>query len=85
MPTAEPPEETPNPRLGDDIEDHCTRCKGISIHTVSAVLDGEVVRVMCRSCLSEHKFRHSKGGRDKSKERQKLIDEVMKSSPYRKE
>ena len=69
-------------RLGDDIEDYCTRCKGISTHAVAGLIDGEVVKVLCRACLSEHKFRHGKGGKSKEKERQKLIDEVLKTSPF---
>ena len=70
-------------RLGDDIEDWCSRCRGISNHAVSALLDGAVLKVHCRACLSEHKFRHGKGGKSREKERQKLFDEVLKSSPFR--
>ena len=80
-----PSEPVPTYRLGDDIEDHCTRCRGISMHAVSAILSGEVVKVLCRACLSEHKFRHAKGGKAKDakeKERKKLFDQVLKSSPF---
>jgi hypothetical protein len=75
----------PDPvRLGDDIEDWCTRCRGISTHAVAGLLDGKVLKVLCRACLSEHKYRHGKGGKSKEKERQKLIEEVLKSAPFRK-
>ena len=84
MSTEETPVEPPAYRLGDEIEDYCTRCKGLSTHAVSAILDGEVIRVLCRVCLDEHKNRHGKGGKSKEKERQKLIDEVLKTSPFRK-
>jgi hypothetical protein len=82
MPRKQAPEEVSAVRLGDDVEDYCTRCRGISTHAVSAVLDGEIAKVLCRACLSEHKFRHGKGGKDKSKERQKLFDDLLKTSPF---
>jgi len=71
------------PRLGDDIDDYCSRCRGISTHAISAVLDGKVHRVLCRTCLSEHKYRHGKGGRSKEAERKKLIAEVLKGAPFK--
>ena len=82
MPDEQQPSEAPSYRLGDDIEDHCTRCRGISTHAVAGILEGAVVKVLCRACLSEHKYRHGKGGKSKDRERQKLIDEVLKSSPF---
>ena len=74
--------EEPNYRLGDDIDDWCTRCRGIATHTVANIYDGEILAVVCKACLSQHKFRHGKGGKSKSKERQKLLDEVLKSAPF---
>ena len=59
-------------------------CAEIS-RAVSAVLDGEVVRVMCRACLADHRYRHGKGGKSREKERQKLIEEVLKNSPFRRD
>ena len=82
MPKEQAPEEVATYRLGDDVEDWCTRCRGISRHAVSAVLENAVAKVICRACLSEHKFRHGKGGKDKAKERKRLFDELMKSSPF---
>ena len=76
------PEGAPTYRLGDEIEDWCTRCRGISMHAVSVMMSGEVLKVLCRACLDEHKFRHGKGGKSKEKERQKLIAEVLKTSPF---
>ena len=77
-----PGEDATPVRLGDDIEDWCTRCRGISRHAISVILAGEVLKVRCGVCLDEHKFRKGKGGKSKEKERQKLIDEVLKSSPF---
>jgi hypothetical protein len=85
MSSEEPREEPPRSyRLGDDVEDHCTRCRGISMHAVSAILNNEIVKVLCRACLGEHKYRHGKGrGKElKEKARKKLFDDVLKSSPF---
>ena len=85
MPSDEPSGEAPSYRLGDDAEDYCSRCRGISTHAVSAILDGKVAKVLCRACLTEHRFHHGKGGKtkeSKEKERKKLFDELLKTSPH---
>ena len=46
-------------RLGDYIDDHCSRCKRTTDHSVVAMVGEEVVKVMCRTCNSEHKYRHN--------------------------
>ncbi|MGA2990473.1 MAG: hypothetical protein ABSD88_08350 [Candidatus Korobacteraceae bacterium] len=50
-------------RLGDYIDDHCSRCKRTTDHSVVAMVGEEVVKVMCRTCNSEHKFRHNRAGK----------------------
>ena len=47
-------------RLGDDIDDHCSRCKRTTDHSVLAMMGEEVVKVRCRTCNNEHKFHHNK-------------------------
>lgn len=69
--------------LGDDIDDYCSKCRGLSGHAVTAADGATVLKVMCRTCLSEHKYRKGKGGRSKERERQKLMDELLKTSPFR--
>ena len=46
------------PRLGDDIDDYCVRCKRIMNHSVVSVLNAEPAKVRCRTCHSDHDFRH---------------------------
>ena len=46
------------PRLGDDIDDFCVRCKRIMNHAVVSVLNGEAAKVRCKTCHSDHDYRH---------------------------
>ncbi len=45
-------------RLGDIVEDYCSRCKVMTDHSVAALVDKEVRKVQCRSCHSDHEYRH---------------------------
>ena len=45
-------------RLGDDIDDFCIKCKRLSNHLIVSLMDGVAAKVRCRSCYSEHDFRH---------------------------
>ena len=49
-------------RAGEPVTDLCRACKAVRAHTAIAVdADGEVVRVMCDFCGSQHNYR---GGGD---------------------
>ena len=50
-------------RLGDTIDDHCSRCKRTTDHAIVAVAGDDVVKVVCRTCNAEHKYRHNKTGK----------------------
>lgn len=50
-------------RLGDYIDDHCSRCKRSTDHAVVAMKGEEVQKVRCRTCNHEHKYRHNKSGK----------------------
>ena len=45
-------------RLGDDIDDYCVRCKRVMNHAVESVMNGAPAKVRCRTCHSDHDFRH---------------------------
>lgn len=55
-------------RIGDYIDDRCSRCKRITDHTVVSMVGEEVVKVMCRTCNSEHKYRGEKAKKEMTKE-----------------
>ena len=68
-------------RLGDEIDDYCTRCRLLTNHGVVAMVDGEVKKVRCNTCYFEHDYRHGKGGRKKKSDVKSLFDQVLKSMP----
>ena len=51
-------------RLGDYVDDYCSRCKRTTDHSVAAMAGEEPVKVLCRTCNSEHKFRGNKGKKE---------------------
>ncbi len=48
-------------RLGDVIDDYCSRCRLLTNHSVVSQLDGIVKKVRCRTCNHEHDYRHGRG------------------------
>ncbi len=46
-------------RLGDYIDDYCTRCKRSTDHSIAAMVGEEVQKVACRICHTEHPYRHN--------------------------
>ena len=47
-----------DPRLGDDIDDFCVRCKRVMNHAIVSVMNNEPAKVRCRTCHNDHDFRH---------------------------
>jgi hypothetical protein len=64
-------------RLGDDIDDYCSRCKRGTDHSVVSMLGEEVKITRCRTCSSEHKFRHNKGAKEMTAK--EAFDKVLAS------
>jgi RNase P subunit RPR2 len=50
-------------RLGDAIDDHCSRCKRVTDHAIAAMTGDDVVKVVCRTCNSEYKYPHNETGK----------------------
>ena len=46
-------------RIGDEIDDYCTRCHRLTNHTVAALVGDGIVSTTCRTCGFQHAF---KGG-----------------------
>jgi hypothetical protein len=70
-------------RLGDVIDDYCVKCKRIMNHSVVSVLNDEPAKVRCRTCHSDHDYRHEQAPPPKVDLRKKsLFNEVLsKVSP----
>jgi hypothetical protein len=66
-------------RLGDDIDDYCVRCKRVMNHAVVSVISGAPAKVRCRTCHSDHDFRHEQAPPPKVDARKAaLFHEVLK-------
>jgi hypothetical protein len=69
----------PEYRLGDDIDDYCVRCKRVMTHAVVSVINSEPAKVRCRTCHSDHDYRHEQPPPGKTDPRkQALFNEVLK-------
>lgn len=64
-------------RLGDYIDDYCTRCKRTTDHAVVSMMKEEVLVTRCRTCDFEHKYKHNKGSKEMTK--QEAFDKVLAS------
>lgn len=63
-------------RLGDLIDDYCPRCKLLLNHAVASMVESQVAKVICQTCLSEHAYMHGKD-RKKPPGRTTLFDQVL--------
>ena len=63
-------------RLGDDIDDHCSRCKRTTDHSIVSMMGDEVLKTRCRTCNSEHKYRQNKS-RSKEMTAKEAFDKVL--------
>ena len=52
--------------VGQEIVCFCTKCKMDLGHTIMSMVGGLPVRVMCRTCKSEHNYKKKKGVKDPS-------------------
>src|SRR5260370_34333793 len=65
-------------RLGDIIDDYCVKCKRIMNHAVVSMLNSEPAKVRCRTCHSDHDYRHEQPPPPKVDARkQALFNEVL--------
>jgi TIR domain len=72
-------QKSPAFRLGDIVDDFCVRCKRIMNHAVVSVLNSEPAKVRCRTCHSDHDYRHEQPPPSKvAARKQALFNEVLK-------
>src|SRR5690349_11165934 len=65
-------------RLGDVIDDYCVKCKRIMNHSVVSILNDEPAKVRCRTCHSDHDYRHEQAPPPKvDLRKQALFNEVL--------
>jgi hypothetical protein len=69
-------------RLGDDIDDFCVKCKRVMNHSVVSILNDEPAKVRCRTCHSDHDYRHEQAPPPKVDPRKAaLFNEVLSTMP----
>jgi hypothetical protein len=65
-------------RLGDIIDDYCIKCKQIMNHAIVSMLSTEPAKVRCRTCHSDHDYRHEQAPPPKvDLRKQALFQEVL--------
>ena len=64
-------------RLGDSLDDYCSRCHGVTAHVIVSLAEAHPHRVRCQDCHSEHDFRHGKGGRPKKNDTKSLVRKLL--------
>jgi hypothetical protein len=69
-------------RLGDDIDDFCTKCKRITNHSILSIVDEKPAKVRCRTCYHEQDFRDGIAPPSKRDlKKAELFKEVLSSIP----
>ena len=68
------------PRLGDVIEDYCSRCKLLLDHAIQALDSGGIRTVVCKTCMHTHPFRHGKSPKKKAA-KQSLFEQILAKRP----
>jgi hypothetical protein len=51
------------PQVAKDVVSYCSSCKRDVLHTIVAMKEDRIVRVLCLSCKKQHAFRHSPDSR----------------------
>jgi hypothetical protein len=64
-------------RLGDVIDDFCVKCKRIMNHSVVSMLGADPAKVRCRTCYSDHDYRHEQAPPKVDTRKAALFNEVL--------
>jgi hypothetical protein len=65
-------------RLGDVIDDFCVKCKRLTNHSVVSIVNEEPAKVRCRTCYSDHDYRHEQAPPSKKDlKKMELFNEVL--------
>lgn len=50
----------PTYEIGKEVEAYCSKCKYKMVHIITAVVDNEIKKVICKGCNSTHVYRTEK-------------------------
>jgi hypothetical protein len=60
-------------RLGDVIDDFCVKCRRLTNHSIVSLVEGIAAKVRCRTCYSDHDYRHETPPPSKKELKQKEL------------
>ena len=65
-----------NARIGNEVDDYCTRCHRLTNHTVAAMVADDIASTTCRTCGFNHSY---KGGKapQRAPKKSTAFDEVL--------
>jgi hypothetical protein len=66
-------------RLGDIIDDYCSRCRLLTNHSIAAIVGEEIKKVICRTCQHTHDYKHGKEPVKKKKTKESAYEQVLAS------
>ena len=67
-------------RLGDVIDDFCVKCKRITNHSIVSMLNDGPAKMRCRTCYSDHDYRHETAPPSKKDLKKELLFKEVLSS-----
>src|SRR5438445_7882386 len=72
-------------RLGDILDDYCTRERRLTNHAVVAMVGDDVKQTRCTTCDTEHEYKHAKVPRQRRKQDTPaaLYSQVLAGGPKR--
>src|SRR5207248_11017258 len=72
-------------RLGDILDDYCTRERRVTNHAIVAMVGDDVKQTRCTTCDTEHEYKHAKIPRQRRKSEgpAALSAQVAASAPKR--
>jgi len=69
----------PDLRLGDEIDDYCSRCHLVTNHSIVSIVAGGPAKVRCRTCYHEHDYKHAQVPAKRDPKKATLFKEVLSS------
>lgn len=68
-------------RLGDVIDDFCVKCRRLTNHSIVSLMEGQAAKVRCRTCYSDHDYRHEQAPPSKKElKKAALFNEVLSAA-----
>ncbi|HET9482143.1 MAG TPA: hypothetical protein VFP98_10335 [Candidatus Polarisedimenticolia bacterium] len=68
-------------RLGDVVDDYCSRCRLLLNHGVMALAGETILKVRCNTCSTEHPYRNGKLPKRRKDPVRQAFDELMSRMP----